>query len=520
MAGKLGGDALAPFAISIVLILVALMIGDPTVGMILGAVVMLLLIYTMTKLPLRVSLMALMFCAFVLENPNDLPASGKWQSPFYMVGAVLLTHLNLTTGISGLSFSGMDVALVTLLLIAWQRKTSGSKIDTAGQLPTPQPLKRLALVSILGTFYVWISGLVRGGEFSVSLWQVDKVIYLPIVFFLFHLALRGPKDHAALAKVLIVGAVIRAALAIYIGSTVQVPPDEEGNTSLPYQTSHHDSMTFAAAVIILLAMVLFKAHKSAPKMALGLLPILLYGMVMNHRRMVWVQIGVVFALLYFLTPMNPAKRKVKKIAWILSPLVLVYVIVGWNAKSSAFKPVQTIRSVIEPATDASSMTREIENYDLIYTIRQYPILGTGYGNGYWEMIPLPPMGYPLERYIPHNSLLGLWVYGGIFGYAAITLLWVGGVYFGLRAYRASKKPDERTAALMSFGAVIIYTVQCWGDMGLGSWIGVFTTAPALVVAGKLAVATGAWPVQQKARKPSAAPATAPAEPSMAPGPIA
>jgi hypothetical protein len=74
----------------------------------------------------------------------------------------------------------------------------------------------------------------------------------------------------------------------------------------------------------------------------------------------------------------------------------------------------------------------------------------------------------------------------------MTLLWVAGVYFGMRAYHAAKKPFDKTTALMCFGAVLIYVIQCFGDVGLGSWTGVFIVAPALAMSGKLAVALGAW----------------------------
>src|SRR5262249_9446707 len=138
----------------------------------------------------------------------------------------------------------------------------------------------------------------------------------------------------------------------------------------------------------------------------------------------------------------------------------------------------------------------IENYNLMYTLRQYPVLGEGYGNGYWEIVPLPPMGYPLERYCPHNSLLGLWVFSGLIGYTMMTALWAGGVFFGVRALSAAKVPVDRAAALLGFGTVLIYLVQCWGDIGLGSWTGVFITAAGIAVSGKLAVTTGAWPAKE------------------------
>jgi hypothetical protein len=111
------------------------------------------------------------------------------------------------------------------------------------------------------------------------------------------------------------------------------------------------------------------------------------------------------------------------------------------------------------------------------------------------MIPLPPVDYVLERFIPHNSILGLWAYCGYIGYTGITLLWVGGVYFTMRAYRAATIPRDKAAALVSFGSVPIYYLQCYGDMGLGSWTGVFMMGSSLAMGAKLAVSTGAWPVE-------------------------
>jgi O-antigen ligase len=109
-----------------------------------------------------------------------------------------------------------------------------------------------------------------------------------------------------------------------------------------------------------------------------------------------------------------------------------------------------------------------------------------------EIVALPAVDYELEKYLPHNSILGLMSSGGLLGYAAMTLLWVVGAFFAMRAYYAATSPIDRTAAIVSFGVVLVYLIQCWGDLGLGAPQGVFLVAAALAVAGKLAVATGAW----------------------------
>ena len=113
---------------------------------------------------------------------------------------------------------------------------------------------------------------------------------------------------------------------------------------------------------------------------------------------------------------------------------------------------------------------------------------------------LPAVDYSLEKFVPHNSLLALWCYCGYVGYAGITMLWVAGVYFAMRAYYFGTTAQHRAAAMVSFGLVLIYMMQAWGDLGLSTWTGVFMTACALAVAGKLAVATGQWdPLPTKRR---------------------
>jgi hypothetical protein len=338
-----------------------------------------------------------------------------------------------------------------------------------------------------------ISGLVRGGDMGMALWQMDRVIYLPIIFLLFHLALRGPADHLVLGKVVIVAATTRALAATYIIHTVYTPPDENGIiTILPYATTHHDSVLFATGFVVCLAVAFTRPGPRFMRVVYVVLPILILGMISNHRRMVWVQAALVPVALYILTPSNAIKRKVQRIAMIAAPFVAIYCAAGWNSGSNLFKPVKILRSVVDSKSDNSTLWRDIENFDLISTIRDNPVLGTGYGHPYNEVVTLPAVDYPLEHFLPHNSILGMLSYSGYVGYAAMTLLWVAGAFFAMRAYYASTTALDRAAAISCFGVVLVYLIQCWGDLGLGAPTGIWLVAPALAVAGKLAVANGAW----------------------------
>jgi hypothetical protein len=498
-----GSDAKLAFLAAAALVLVALLVEDAALGWLVAPLVLLLVLYAMVRAPLRDSLLVMMFCGLALENPNEIPASGAWYSPFFWLGAVLLIRLNKATGVDGLAFSGMDVLLLVLGLIYWSRRSSGSPLDKLGSVPTPAPMVRLTQLSLVGIAVCWVRGVVLGGgDSAAAIWQIDRVIYLPVLVLLFQVGLRGPKDFIAVGKVVLAAATVRALQAGYVQYYADRPVDPQTGELpvLPYTTTHHDSMLFAGAVVILAALLIQRAGRSSLRWTAVLLPILVWGMIANGRRLVWVQIIAVLFVVYFVTAMNAVKRRLQKTLLFLSPFILLYIQLGWNRSVGIFKPVSIIRSAVDSDTNASTAWRDIENFNLLWTIRQNPIFGTGYGHGFIEMIPLPAVDHMLERWVPHNSVLGMWAYCGFVGYTALTLLWGASVFFSIRGYHAATNPFDRAAGLASFAAVPIYFLQCYGDMGLGSWTGLYLMAPAIAVGGKLAVASGAWPSSERASR--------------------
>jgi O-antigen ligase len=243
--------------------------------------------------------------------------------------------------------------------------------------------------------------------------------------------------------------------------------------------------------------------KKATRAALVFLPILVAGTMANNRRLAWVQVGLVFVTVYIVSRPTPFKRLIRRTVLAILPVAVVYLALGWNVQySTVFKPVKMIRSVVDAKSDGSSEWRELENYDLIMTYRDHSLFGVGFGNPYEEIVVLPKVNYSLERFAPHNSLLGVWCFTGVVGFAGLTLLWISGVYFAMRAYYHSTDRTHRVAALVSFAAVLVYMLQSWGDLGLASTNGAFIMGCALACAGKLAAANGQWGTPTRAPAPS------------------
>lgn len=452
--------------------------------------------FAIFRAPLRITMLTLMFFALVLENPAEIPASGQWESPLFKVGGLFLTHFKTIVG-GPWFFGGMDLMLLGASVVWYLRGPQ------PGGIATPRPMIKLAQLCYVTIAFTWLVGMWHGGTNpSYGLWQVDRVMYLPLVFLLCQAAFTAPKDYLAVGKVALVAAMLRAAQATYVRLVVPATFDPiAGESSLPYTTTHHDSMLFAFAAVMLAALIMQRVDK-AVRLALLCGPLLVSGMLANDRRMVWVQIILVGAAVYLITDTNAGKRKLQRVLLLLAPLVAGYVAAGWGSKSGVFAPVALIRSAVDSSSDGSTAWRDLENFNLIFTLKQFPIVGTGYGRGFWEIWPMPMVAYDLEHYIPHNSILGLWCYGGLIGFTGITLLWVGGIYFSVLALHRCKDRTEKAAALVSFGSVIVYYLQCFGDMGLGSWTGIYLIAPALAISCKLAVKSGAWtpePVRRTVR---------------------
>lgn len=489
----LAADVKGAFIAAMVLAFGASAIDNGALGWMVTPFVLALSFYAMAKAPIRSSALVVIFLALTLENPSERPTFGMWVSPWSSLGALMLMHLKNTVG-GGLFFSGMDVVLAWLGLVALFRANTGSKIDRIGNVKTPRPLIQLAQVSLLTMGLAFAVGAIRGGSDSAAtLWQMDRVMYVPLLFLLFQIGFRGREDTRALAKVLLIAAVERACEAMYVRYSFFLPPDPEtGELGIPYTTTHGDSMLFAAASVLLAALVIQRVPRTK-WIVLTVAPILAGGMLANNRRMVWLQIILVMITVYFSTDPNPMKRKIQRIVKFSLPLVVAYGFIGWGSKNPVFKPVNVIRSAVDSETDSSTLWRDIENYDLVFTIRQYPFFGSGYGRPFIEAVGLPQVDYPLERFLPHDAVLGLWAFYGYAGFVGITSLWVAGVYFAMLAYRRLPDPEGKAAALVCFGSIQIYYVQCYGDLGLGTGTGVYILAPALAIAAKLAVSTGAWP---------------------------
>ena len=465
----------------------AIVVGDGRIAVAVAPVLAAGVIYGLWKAPARASALVMLFLILALENPGD--AGGRWRSPLSPVGALLLANLNLSLPVRALRFTGLDLLMGLLIVVILTRRAVGAGVDRSEVRPA-RPMAGAAVLWLVTVLALWAYGLARGGDFRNSLWQCHQLLWVPLAFFVFQSALRGPRDYGALARVVVAAACVKACLALWVRLTVSASA-----AVLPTATSHGDSILFAVAFALVIALVVEEAVPGRGVSAGLVLALLAAGMVANNRRLAWVEVAAAMLVVYANASLTRRKRAVRRAVLMAMPLLALYAAVGWTATARVFAPVRIVRSLVGARTDWSTAMRDIENFNLLWTLRDHPLLGTGFGHEYVEKVKAVDISsiFPQYRYVPHNTVLGLLAFGGVAGLSGIFLALGVAVYLVARAHRFARAPADRAAALAVIATVIVYLVQCYGDMGLVSWTGTFMLAPALAVASKLAPATGAWP---------------------------
>jgi hypothetical protein len=316
---------------------------------------------------------------------------------------------------------------------------------------------------------------------------------LPLVGLLFLYALRIPDDLASVGTAFICAALARSALVFYIYFGVCVP---SGITQLPgkpeWCTNHSDSVLFVTALMIVLAHTLEQRTKKVLLRSLFIAAPILLGLVLNNRRLAFVSLAAAPLVIYLALKPSKRKRRVTMALALAVPLLAGYVLIGSEIASPSplLKPAKLVVSVMDQK-DNSSISRDIENENLIYTLSQSPILATGFGHEYQYSPKNPPVDlgelFKNYRLIAHNGVLWIWSLAGVVGFTLLWMIYPLGATLALRGYRAAATPVERSAALASLAAVVVCVIQIWGDQGFNSYMTLVTFGVSFAVATRLAV---------------------------------
>ena len=433
--------------------------------------------------PMRTLTLAFVGLALLADNPADRPMAGLWKSPFWPIGNLLYENLHKHTGVQALRFSLIELLIAALLALVALRRLRADPIDDIGAPRAWANPLLPAWACVFGAVValeVW--GLARGGDFRNSLWQLRVLFWLPLLGLLSGSAFATEGARANLLRVLMAVSWVRCLTGAWFWYTIGRHRPLDAN----YATTHHDSVLTVVAVLIALAALVDRPTREHIVLNLVTQPVYLLGLFTNQRRMAILGLGLGLVALVMTGPVA-LRRVLIRLGLLVLPVLVGYTLLGLVSSSRVFAPVHVVQGMAA-SQDASSQTRDIENYNLIQTLRPHLVLGTGFGHEYSEQVRALRVDqfFAQYRFIAHNSVLWILSISGIVGFSLLWSVFPLIVRLALYAHARATSTVDRVTAVAALAATLAFVVQAWGDMGLIGWMAALVLASLAGAAGTLA----------------------------------
>ena len=482
------------------LTLAALVLGNGNVWLAIAPIAGATALWAIAKSPVRSTLFVLFFLALAIDRPGD--ADGRWQTVFSSVGGLIVYNVSETFPNVPIKISGLWLILILLLLIRAHRSLTGRIVDIPGAVPMAPPMRWALGVAGLTILWLLVLGVLGGGDIQMAKVQVQVILAVLLLAYLLAPSLRVTSDYRTLATIVVTAACCKAVLALWVRHLF--PDGIVGQfgmvRELDFATSHGDSLLFTSAFMMLVVALAFQPTKRHFAAFVSLGSLILAGMVANDRRVGWAELVLGVLLFLAMNPRNWVTRKLARATVLALPVIAVYAFAGWNLPSRVFRPVQILRSMIEPqrvdgSIDRSTLFRDVENYNLVYTFQRNSVFGRGFGHRFDTPVPNDDLrDFKEYLYLPHNSLLGLMGFAGGLGVIGLFAPVVVALFLAARTLRITNTPEISMAAMVVITNLGAYILHMWGDIGFTEPTTIFTVGTSLAVASQVAVSTSAWRV--------------------------
>jgi hypothetical protein len=316
---------------------------------------------------------------------------------------------------------------------------------------------------------VWgiMHGLSSGANLQILVEEVRSFWYLFLGYLLAYNLIRTKQHVRLLLWCVILCAGIKALQGVYIYLFVI-----HGDLAANHEIMAHEESFFWISVLLLL--VLFSLHtRYKPQLytALALLPFLLLSLIANNRRADFVAllVGLVVAWVLIFTIKQRARPVLLVVLLVAAVCIGAYVAAFSNETGGFSAPARAIVSVFrpDPTEAASNLYRDIENYDLKYTVKLNP-MGLGFGKPFLQPVLLPDLSSldPVYNYIPHNTIYWVWMRLGPIGFLALWYLFGAMIVRGSILARQLKDPYVQLVAIFIVAMIIMEIIVAYADYQL------------------------------------------------------
>jgi len=435
--------------------------------LVVGLVAALVLPFVWWRAPATGVLTLIGFATLVEQDPYSVGILGL---DAFTDRIPLFQSLQGAFGLGGLVMSPFDIAVVLLLLVWLTRGVTQRSL----RLPHSQVAATIGVLVLLAAIAAargLTGATVSANGISGSSAALDEIrpwLYLGAAYLFASQVITTRRAVQAVLWTFVLGSGFKSLQGVYIfiATRSEIPQPQA-------ILAHEESFLFGIFIMLTLGLWLFGQRGRLRTTATALLPFVLIADIGNTRRDAFLILGaellVMAALAYAVLPER--HRLIRNTGVLAVVAFIVYLPVEWNGTGTLAGPAQAVRSAIDPLPrDASSNQYRIdEDADLGNMIKQDPILGTGFG------VPIDYVNTPVQTvsglddfiaYVPHNTLLYVWMRMGIPGELALWMLVAAAVLAGTRASRS----ESREVALL--GTLVACTTVGWVVMGytdMGFW---------------------------------------------------
>lgn len=329
------------------------------------------------------------------------------------------------------------------------------------------PVWKSCLFFFVMFLFSFFFGLQNGGDFMIALWEVRALFYLLILYVITPQLIQTKKQLTILLWIFIAGITFKAGQVLY--RFIDLGFSSGGLATL---SNHEDPVFMVTLFVLLLGFFVFKSNNAQYKVLLVLFLPMLLAYYLGLRRAAYASGMVSLAAFVVLIPAL-YRRNFMKYALPAFMALIVYVMVFWNADGRFGRPIQMVKTGFERPTIEenysdyySNLYREFEAYNLAYTVRENPIIGTGFGVAYLQPLPLFAIRFPLMDYIPHNEIIWVMVKMGAVGFFAFWLFFNAFVARGVKLLNALRNPYLKAITVFIIIAVINQMVVSYFDLQL------------------------------------------------------
>lgn len=356
---------------------------------------------------------------------------------------------------------------VTFVAMIWYLARNREPLTIRGEFT--YPTVAFSAAAVLGVMW----GFANGSVLSIAINQSRNIIIIPLLYLLAINLITERRHMRILLWLVVIAIAIEAGLTLdYFYRQLTAAERLEIRDLGVSPSTHASSLHANISIFLLFASGLIGRTYRGMRWALPLLLIPTgWAYILSERRSAVGALLVAFALLALVLFRQRLQRFLLVVP-ITSLLLLGYTAAFWNAEGTAGFPAQAIRSQISPVEGgqdrSSDLYRIVENLNLEATIHSNPLLGTGFGRPFQIVVPLPDIsdGFPLWNYLPHNSVLFIWINAGLLGMFTMLYLWFKATRIGTELAVRSRRADDILVATVSTATIVMIAMFTYLDI---SW---------------------------------------------------